>query len=174
MYLAAIVAANLGLAWFTTVFGTEPKTLAIATTFNAFAWIGLDLTSRDNLHEAWQGKHLWWKMLVLVYTGSLLSYLLNQDAGLIAVASFVAFLSAGATDTVVYSVARHLGYTRWGRVQASNAFAALVDSLVFPWLAFGTVSPVVVLPMFLAKVLGGWAWALLLVRRAGTQEENHP
>ena len=81
MYLVAIVLANLLVA----EFGTK------AVLVVAFLFIGLDLTSRDYLHEIWQSK-LWLKMLLLIGVGSLLSWLLNKDAGQIALASFLAFL----------------------------------------------------------------------------------
>ena len=56
VYLGAIILANLTLLWF------GPS----AAIVNAFLLIGLDLSLRDRLHEAWSGKALWAKMLVLV------------------------------------------------------------------------------------------------------------
>jgi len=44
LYLVAIVAANLSVAYFG----------ASASIFNAFLFIGLDLTTRDLLHEQWR------------------------------------------------------------------------------------------------------------------------
>jgi len=92
LYLSAIVIANLVI----TQFG--PK-VAIVT---AFVFIGLDLTTRDFLHEAWSGKGLFLKMALLIGVGSLMSYGLNRNAGPIALASFVAFAVAGVVDTFIY------------------------------------------------------------------------
>ena len=80
LYLVAIVAANLTVA----MWGPS------MTIVNAFLWIGLDLTSRDKLHDAWHGNGLVWKMGALIAAGSVLSWLLNQNAAQIALASFVA------------------------------------------------------------------------------------
>jgi hypothetical protein len=77
----AIIAANLLVVWL------GPAISII----NAFIFIGLDLTARDHLHEQWRHRHLWPKMLLLIATGSLLSWFLNRNAGSIALASFVAF-----------------------------------------------------------------------------------
>lgn len=151
LYLSAIVAANLLVAQF----GAE------ITVFNAFAFIGLDLTTRDALHEQWQGRRLWLKMLALIGVGSLLSALLNWNAAPIAIASFAAFLAAGVVDTMVYSV---LGErSRLVRMNGSNVVSAAADSIVFPALAFGfpLLVPVVV-GQFAAKVIGGAVWSIVL------------
>ena len=150
LYLVAIVAANLTIVWF------GPK----VTIINAFLFIGLDLTARDGLHDAWKGKRLWPKMFALIATGSLLSWILNKDAGQIAVASFVAFACAGLVDAIVYHWLG--GYPRWLRINGSNVPSAAVDSLVFPTLAFGGFMPLITLGQFAAKVAGGFIWSLVL------------
>lgn len=165
MYLAAIVIANLTVAAF------GPSMVIV----NAFLFIGLDLTSRDRLHDAWQGKQLALKMTALIATGSALSYLLNRNAAQIALASFVAFAVAAVVDTVVYQLLHR--YPRWLRVNGSNIPSALVDSLIFPTLAFGSFLPLIVLGQFAAKVLGGFVWSLLfrwLDERRGLVVEEKP
>lgn len=159
MYLVAIILANLTVA----AFGPN---MAI---INAFLFIGLDLTARDRLHDAWRGNNLLPKMATLIAAGSVLSWLLNRDAGQIALASFVAFATAATVDAIVYHL---LGkYPRWLRINGSNIPSALVDSLVFPTLAFGGFMPFIVLGQFLAKTLGGFVWSLIfrwIDRRAVT------
>lgn len=151
LYLIAIIGANLSTAYF------GPS----ASVLNAFLFIGLDLTGRDKLHEAWQGRHLWLKMLALITAGSLLSYLLNRNAGPIAIASFAAFIGAGLADTAVYTLLGH--HSRFLKINGSNTVAAAVDSLLFPILAFG-FPPMwgIILGQFLAKTLGGFLWSLIL------------
>ena len=128
--------------------------------FNAFLWIGLDLTCRDALHDRWRGRGLWPRMLALIVAGGVLSWLVNRDAGWIAIASTVAFLAAGLIDAVVYRV---LGErSRRLRVNGSNVLSAGVDSLVFPTLAFGALMPAIVLGQWVAKVLGGAIWLEVL------------
>lgn len=149
MYLAAVVLANLTVARF------GPESAIVV----AFLFIGLDLTARDQLHEAWRGDHLFLKMAVLIAAGSLLSYALNRNAGPIALASFVAFAAAATVDTLVYHMLG--GYPRWLRINGSNIPSAAVDSIIFPTLAFGAFLWPIVLGQFLAKTLGGFLWSLL-------------
>jgi queuosine precursor transporter len=149
LYLAAIVLANLTVAAF------GPK----MTIVNAFLFIGLDLTARDKLHDNWRGNHLFLKMAALIATGSLLSWAINRDAGQIALASFVAFAAAATVDTTVYHLLGN--YPRWLRINGSNVPSALVDSIIFPTLAFGAFLWPIVSGQFLAKVFGGFAWSLV-------------
>jgi hypothetical protein len=149
MYLVAIILANLTVA----LYGPG---MAI---INAFLFIGLDLTARDRLHDAWRGDKLLPKMAALIAAGSILSWLLNRNAGQIALASFVAFAAAATVDAVVYHL---LGkYPRWLRINGSNVPSAFVDSLVFPTLAFGGFMPAIVFGQFIAKTLGGFVWSLV-------------
>lgn len=150
MYLAAIVAANLSVA----TFGPS------ITIVNAFLFIALDLTARDKLHEAWHGQGLLWKMAALIGAGSALSYLLNVNAGPIALASFVAFGVSAALDALCYQLLDRRSYLI--KVNGSNLVSAAADSIIFPWLAFGAFLPWIVLGQFVAKVVGGALWAWLL------------
>jgi queuosine precursor transporter len=132
------------------------------TVINAFLFIGLDLVARDKLHEAWHNRGLVWKMAALIATGSTLSWLLNRNAGQIALASFVAFALAAITDTLVYALGIRHGWTWMKRSNGSNLASAAVDSLVFPTLAFGVLMPWVTFGQLCAKILGGLAWSLAL------------
>lgn len=153
LYLAAIVAANLLVAQFG----------AGVTILNALVLIALDLTARDSLHEAWQGRNLKRNMALLIGAGSLLSAALNIDALPIALASCAAFAASGVADTLVYAA---LGErSRLVKMNGSNLVSAAVDSLVFPILAFG-YPPLwgIVVGQFAAKVIGGAVWSVLLTR----------
>ncbi len=152
LYLAAIVAANLSVAYFGPV----------STIVNAFLFIGLDITTRDMLHERWEHKNLWLKMAALITSGAALSWLLNRNAGPVALASLIAFAAAGLADTIVYSLMRKS--PKMQKVMGSNIVSSAVDSIVFPWVAFGGFMPLIAGGQFLAKVVGGYLWALLLNR----------
>lgn len=153
MYLAAIILANLSSAYFG----------AGASIVNAFLFIGLDLTARDKLHEAWHKNGIVWKMGLLIVVGSFLSWVINRNAGMIAVASFAAFACAALVDTIVYQFLHERSYMV--KVNGSNVLSALVDSLVFPTIAFGGFLPLVTLGQFAAKVAGGALWAYVLSKK---------
>jgi hypothetical protein len=160
MYLAAIVAANLTVA----MWGPS------MTIFNAFLFIGLDLTARDKLHDTWHGRLLWPKMTALIATGSVLSWTINRDAGQIALASFIAFALAGAVDAGAYHMLRNR--TWWQRVNGSNTLSAAVDSIVFPTLAFGTFMPAIIAGQFMAKVVGGAVWSMIIAQVQTPKEQE--
>lgn len=157
LYLLAIVIANLSVAYF------GPQSAPV----NAFIFIGATFTLRDKLHDLWR-THRMLKMGTLILTGSLISYLLNRDAGQIAVASFVAFLLSESGDAVVY--ARLERYRWFVRVNGSNLVAAVLDSILFPVLAFGAWLPWIMLGQVLAKIGGGLVWSWILKPRRRVQE----
>lgn len=148
LYLVAIVLANLTVAAF------GPNMVII----NAFLFIGLDLTARDHLHDTWRGNNLLPKMAALIAAGSILSWILNRNAGPIALASFVAFAAAAIVDAIIYQLMGK--YPRWLRINGSNIPSAFVDSIIFPTLAFGSFLWPIVLGQFVAKTLGGFVWSL--------------
>jgi hypothetical protein len=152
IYVSAIVCANLLVAQFGPWFSP----------INAFLLIGLDLSLRDHLHDRWAGRSLWPRMLALIAAAGTVSYLLNPAAGMIAVASGVAFCAAAAVDAAVYHATQRWGFLR--RANASNAAGALVDSILFPTIAFGALLPHIVGLQFAAKVAGGAVFAVVLWR----------
>jgi hypothetical protein len=161
-YLAAIVAANLSVAeW-----GPE------AAVYNAFLFIGLDLTSRDRLHDLWRG-HLVRNMATLIAAGSALSYAFGlwlgegPDVGRVAVASAVAFGSAAAADAVAYHLLRERPW--YERVNQSNLVGAAVDSLVFVALWPFGFDFTLAFTLFAAKVAGGVVWSFVLRRTPGQE-----
>lgn len=156
VYLAAIVAANLSVEHW------GPR----AVIYNAFLFIGLDLTCRDRLHDLWRG-HLIRNMGLLILAGSGLSYIVNRDTAKIAVASCVAFGAAAVVDALVYHLRRDRPWIE--RVNESNLFGAAVDSLVFPWIAFGAFLWPIVFGQFCAKVAGGVVWSFVIKTTAGQE-----
>lgn len=150
IYIASLTLANLLVAWL------GPWVSPI----NAFLLIGLDLTLRDRLHDKWQGQNLTLRMGGLILAAGVLSFAINQDAGIIAVASFVAFTLSQMLDALVYQ--KMIGFKRWQRVNSSNTAGAAADSLIFPTIAFGSLLPEIVALQFAAKVFGGFIWSIIL------------
>lgn len=156
MYLFAIVSANLLIAQFGKA----------ATLWVGFLFIGFDLTARDKLHEAWSGRGLVWKMGLLIAAGSALTWIVNRNAGQIAVASMLAFTAAAIADTITYHLLREKSYLV--KVNGSNVVSALIDSVVFFMVAFGGLSWFT-FAQFGVKVFGGMLWSLVLRNRKAAQ-----
>lgn len=153
-YLGAIVAANLLVA----AFGQA------ALVVTALLLIPFDLFSRDLLHERWEGTGLVVRMGSLVLAGSVLSFLANTGSWRVSIASCVSFGIAAGVDWLVYARLEHR--TREVRMVASNSVAAVVDSVAFPLIAFGSVTFWLSGTQSVAKIAGGLAWvyALRVVR----------
>jgi len=152
IYIAALVAANLLVAWLGVWFSLV----------NAVLLIGLDLSLRDKLHDLWEGDNLPIKMGGLIATASIVSYAINPATGMIAFASLAAFSLSMVADSVAY---QYLKAKNWMiRVNGSNVAGSLVDSVVFPTIAFGGLMPEIVALQFFAKTFGGMVWAFILKR----------
>ena len=157
LYLGAIVAANLSSAHF----GPE------ASIYNAFFLIGLNLTTRDRLHDLW-GRNRFRNMALLIVAGSALSFAAaHLFAGSvppdivarIALASAVAFAVAEGTDALVYQSLRRRPWLE--RANSSNFFGAALDSTIFVSIAFGWQWELI-FGQFCAKVAGGFVWSLII------------
>lgn len=146
-YVAAMLLANLLVSKF------GPAISPVL----AFFLIGFDLSMRDWLHVRLSA----FQMIGLIGIAGSLTYILNPAAGMIAVASAVAFTSAALVDWVTFIKWRG---TWLFRSNGSNVAGAAVDSLIFPTLAFGALMPQIVVLQFVAKVTGGFVWSLLLNR----------
>ena len=148
VYALAMTLANLSIVQF------GPAVIPL----NAFVLIGLDLALRDWLHVRLKV----WQMGALISASGLITYALNPTAAHIAIASACAFTAAAVADWAVFA---RLRGSWMARANWSNVAGALVDSIVFPAMAFGGLDPLIVAQMFAAKVAGGAIWAWLLQRR---------
>ena len=152
IYIAALVAANLLVAWLGVWFSLV----------NAFVLIGLDLSLRDKLHDLWEGDKLPIKMGGLIATASIVSYAINPATGMIAFASLASFSLSMVADAFVY---QYLKDKEWMiRVNGSNIAGSAVDSVVFPTIAFGGLMLEIVALQFIAKVGGGYIWSRIFKR----------
>lgn len=148
LYIACMVVANLSIAFF------GPWVSPI----NAFLLIGLDMVVRDRLHDRWLHENLIVKMFGLIAVAGIITYVLNPAAGIISVASTLAFVAAMSVNTVVYQI---IHKKKWMvRSNVSNVGGSAADSVVFPTVAFGVFMWEIVLLQFIAKVAGGlmWSW----------------
>ncbi len=153
IYILALVVANLLVAWLGAWFSLV----------NAFVLIGLDLSIRDKLHDLWQGEKLAIKMGGLIATASIVSYAINPATGMIAFASLAAFSLSMVADSFFY---QYLKDREWLiRSNGSNIAGSLVDSIVFPTIAFGSLMLHIVALQFVAKVAGGLIWSKLLEKK---------
>ena len=94
--------------------------------------IGAALLLRDAVHE-WLGPRF---ALYAIAVGAVLSYLLADP--FIALASLVAFGVSELSDFAVYSKIRERSRTLG--ILASGVVGSVIDSVLFLWLAFGSLA----------------------------------
>lgn len=152
VYALAMTAANLSIAHFG----------VWVSPINSFLLIGLTLAIRDFLHTKLNA----WQMLCLIAVSGLITYALNQSAGVIAIASASAFTLAAVFDWAVFTKAKGSWLSRSNK---SNLVGAAVDSIAFPTIAFGVLMPGIIVAQFGAKVFGGFLWSLLFNRLRNSQ-----
>ncbi len=161
-YVGTVVAAN----WAIAEFGRVPVGFGLVAPAGVY-FAGLAFTLRDVAQEL--AGRLW--VLAAIVAGSVVSVpvtlgFVEPVPGMpspwrIAVAAAVAFAVSELADFAVYQPLRR---RRWlTAVAASNVAGLVVDSLVFLWLAFGSLQ-------FLPGQVVGKAWmtaAAVLVLAAG-------
>lgn len=150
IYIGSLTLANLLVAWLGPWFSP----------INAFVLIGLDLVLRDKLHDRWQGNRLALRMFGIIAAAGVISWVINKDAGMIAVASVVSFMVAMTVDALIYQKLKNRPWFQ--RANGSNIGGAATDSVLFPTIAFGSLMPEIVALQFFAKVAGGFIWSLII------------
>ena len=144
-YISTVVLANFTTLWF------GPS----MTIVNAFFLIGLNLVLRDILHYKITSA----QMLGLIGLTGVISFALNPETGRIAIASLLAFSLSTTADWLVFAKTTGSWFSRSNK---SNTVGAVVDSLIFPTVAFGALMPAIVIGQFTAKAVGGLVWSAIL------------
>lgn len=125
-YLALIPLAN----WATAQHGFVPVGFGYAATAGTY-FAGLAFTARDLVQDTWGRR----PVVVCILLGALLSWWLAPS---LALASGTAFLLSEGLDFAVYTPLRQ---RRWlTAVFASNVVGFAFDSVLFLWLAFGSLN----------------------------------
>lgn len=130
IWLAAYIGTILAANWALSAFGIVPIGLGLSAPAGVF-FAGLAFTFRDLVHDS-LGRR--W-VLGAIVAGAALSWAISPQ---FAAASGLAFLLSELADFAVYAPlrARH-----WlGAVALSNSVGLLVDSVLFLWLAFGSLA----------------------------------
>lgn len=125
-FIGTIFAAN----WALQKWGVVPVGFGLMAPAGVF-FVGAALTFRDVAHRT-LGR--WWVVAAIV-VGALLSYLV---APAFALASGTAFLVSELADLSVYEPLQRRTFL--GAVALSNTVGAAVDSAIFLWLAFGSLT----------------------------------
>lgn len=126
----------------------------LASVLDSLPGIGLVIVIRGLLQDHWK-VHTWFWMGVLILMGTLASLSVNATHPRVALASGTAFVFANITAGLLYPRNRRLSIVAF----------AVVDSFIFPALAFGTFMWWVVGGQIVAKIAGAIIWSLILLKR---------
>ena len=107
-------------------------------------------------------------MGLLIFCSGAISCALDQSSGSIAVASVVAFAFSNSFNAILYYLLGNRPYLIKSNV--SNILGAIIDSVVFPTIAFGALLPEIVMLQFFAKMFGGFLWSLILNRKLAREK----
>lgn len=128
---AAFVGTVFAANWAIAEFGAVPVGFGLMAPAGVY-FAGLAFTLRDALHE-FGGR---WVVLAAIGVGAAASALVAPPA--LVVASAVAFGASELADMAVYAPLRR---RRWYlAVAASNIVGLVADSVLFLWLAFGSLT----------------------------------
>lgn len=140
-YVAAVLfVGTVWLAnWLLARYGVVPIGFGLEAPAGVFA-VGLAFTLRDIVHRT-LGRVA---VLLCIVAGCVLSLWIEANIHIpggvttIALASAAAFLFSELADLAVYSPLAERSFL--GAVAASNTVGAVVDSVLFLWLAFGSLA----------------------------------
>lgn len=135
-YIVSIIAANWAIQHLGTapMFPGAPHTLPVWPGIVAPSGVyvvGVTLVLRDIVQRQ-SGKAV---TFALIVAATLLTFLISPS---LAVASGVAFFASETVDFAVFTSLEKRSF--YGAVLASNAVSLVVDSVLFLWLAFGSLA----------------------------------
>lgn len=153
--LAAFVGTVWLANWLVAKYGPVPVGFGLEAPAGVYA-VGLAFTLRDIVHRT-LGRTA---VIAAVLAGCALAYWVGAAATVpggyvsIAVASALAFLISETLDLLTYESVQNMSFT--GAVVASNVVGAVIDSLLFLTLAFGSLA-------FLSGQIVGKLWMTVAV-----------
>lgn len=133
----------------------------LASVIDSFFGIGLIIVVRNRLHDLWE-PHAIGRLILLIAMGTIGSLSVNISHPRIGVASGVAFFMANLAAMLTWPRNKRLAI----------ALFAIVDSLVFPPIAFGKFTWWVVGGQIISKITGAAMWTSIL--KATAQPPNDP
>jgi uncharacterized PurR-regulated membrane protein YhhQ (DUF165 family) len=134
-------------------------------------FFGLIMGLQDRLYELWRKDYLFFKMLLLIVSGSIVTFLTNYyiymgSPGVnyaLGVCGFAAFGLSRLIDFLVFHFFRKCS------LSASITFSKFISGLLDPIIFFATSTLFGyywdgAIPLFLSLVIGGIIWSYLLIK----------
>lgn len=139
----------------------------LASVIDSLPGIGLVIAIRNRLQDYWYPNRMF-LMLPVIFLGGIGSVAVNLVHPLVAAASFSAFLAANLVAAFLYRSDSRL------RLVLGIVSFAVVDSFIFPAVAFDHFTWWVVVGQIVAKIIGALAWTWVFLKHVpqGETEEK--
>lgn len=151
-YLIALVAANLIVKHF------GPFGLWFSSAF----LIPFDFICRCIFHETWKGGKLVLNLILLTIFSGVITFVMNENAWNIALASFSGIVSVQIFAGIFYQLFKKKSFLV--KVNLSDLVAIVVDSIVFQLVAFQAINMEVTGGQILIKMVGGLFWFFIIFK----------
>jgi uncharacterized PurR-regulated membrane protein YhhQ (DUF165 family) len=142
---------------------------AYALWVSSFFLIPFDFVTRCIFHEKWSGEELVSKMFLITFLACGITYGINKESENIALASVSGFTAAQVISGIVYQLNRRKHM--FLKVNLSDLFAIIFDSIVFQYIAFGSINPYITFGQIAVKFSGGLLWYYILFKRLRIHEK---
>lgn len=159
LFLAALVAANLIVNHFG----------SYGLLFSSALLIPFDFVCRCIIHERYKGTRLLAVLSALTIAASILTYIVNTQAKSVAIASVCGFIAAQLAAGIFYQCFKSKSY--FVKVNGSDLVAIVFDSLLFQFIAFGTIIPTITAGQVCIKLAGGLVWYFLIFKKLKLHEK---
>lgn len=151
-FLIAFVSANLIVKHFG----------ATGLWISSLLLIPFDFVCRCVIHEQLKGIKLFLTLFSLTIAAALLTVAINWHATNVALGSVVAFCAAQIAAGLFYQRFKRAPY--FLKVNGSDLLAIVFDSIVFQWIAFGTIEYHVTIGQIIIKFIGGLIWYFIIFK----------
>lgn len=153
-FLVAFVAANLIVKHFG----------ATGLIFSSLLLIPFDFICRCLVHEKYTGWKLVFALFCLTLAAAYFTISINRDAKNIARASVLGFTAAQIVAGIVYQFFKRKGTGFFLKVNVSDLFAVIADSIVFQFVAFNSVVWYILVVQICIKFVGGLFWYYIIFK----------
>ena len=147
LYASLFILANIMVATFGPVI----------TPINALVLISADIVIRDKL----QYKYGFLTSILACFIAGAMTVVIQSGAGMIAVASMLSVVLSGVASAVSFKLKSGSFFQK---AIPASVVAALVDSIAFPLIAFGSIMPWVTIGQFAAKTIGAMTILYIMKR----------
>jgi hypothetical protein len=135
----------------------------------AFILIPFDYIIRTIFQEKWKGKNLIIRIIILIFLGGLITFIINYNTINIAIGSLSAFIIANILASIFYQLNIKKKYIY--KVNISDFIAIIADSFIFQYLAFNNISLKIMISQISIKIIGGLFWYWLLFKKYKLQDK---